>query len=241
MLQPRNPRPSSSPCYEDSSAHPHRRSRAPAGTHPRSLPQTMLQPRNPRPSSSPCYENSSAHPHRRSRAPAGTHPRSLPQTMLQRRITRPSSSPCYENSSAHPHRRSRAPAGTHPRPLPQTMLQRRITRPSSSPCYENEPHTPTPSFPRRACPRAVGGRNPEGGAPASTASYRVTARALLMSYARVSLAGEGGACPEPAEGMRGCRRQRLPAMASSILTGTGAITTCHSRIIVVFSLATVST
>ena len=42
------------------------------------------------------------------------------------------------------------------------------------------------------------------------------------------LAGEGGACPEPAEGMRGCRRQRLPAMASSILTGTGAITTCHS-------------
>ena len=24
-----------------------------------------------------------------------------------------------------------------------------------------------------------------------------------MSYARVSLAGEGGACPEPAEGMRG--------------------------------------
>ena len=27
-------------------------------------------------------------------------------------------------------------------------------------CYANEPHTPTPSFPRRACPRAVGGGNP---------------------------------------------------------------------------------
>ena len=27
-------------------------------------------------------------------------------------------------------------------------------------CYENEPHALTPSFPRRACPRAVGGGNP---------------------------------------------------------------------------------
>ena len=57
-----------------------------------------------------------------------------------------------------------------PRPLPQTMLQPRTRHPISSlgvpvttsmaNCYENEPHTPTPSFPRRACPVLDTGREP---------------------------------------------------------------------------------
>ena len=60
-----------------------------------------------------------------------------------------------------------------PRPLPQTRCCNRepgashfhplVALPVTtgmSDCYENEPHTPTPSFPRRACPVLDTGREP---------------------------------------------------------------------------------